>query len=242
MLNGRGIRYSLEQRVGDPAWALARLADEVDARYIVVGTREAGIRGSIREFFNGSVAVHLAHRQHRPVIVVPLAPVPGSGKSAVGGPAGIVAPGARTSPLALTSCSSSSGGVGGHSRAVPAVVGHPRCGRHPGGNLRHQRRRAPSSRLAAQALALRGPDTGQQAHGCGSSLGTGILGGFTTYSAFAVDADGLIVADRPGASILYALATILVGAAASVAGIALGAWLGRMRAARRGAHPPEPAP
>lgn len=80
VLNGRGIRYSLEQRVGDPAWALARLADEVDARYIVVGTREAGIRGSIREFFNGSVAVHLAHRQHRPVIVVPLAPVPGSGK------------------------------------------------------------------------------------------------------------------------------------------------------------------
>ena len=80
VLERRGIRYTLEQRAGDPAWALARLADEVDARYIVVGTREAGIRGSIREFFNGSVAVHLAHRQHRPVIVVPLAPVPGSGK------------------------------------------------------------------------------------------------------------------------------------------------------------------
>ncbi len=80
VLDGRGIRYSLEQRAGDPAWALARLADEVDARYIVVGTREAGLRGSIREFFNGSVAVHLAHRQHRPVVVVPLAPVTGSGR------------------------------------------------------------------------------------------------------------------------------------------------------------------
>jgi CrcB protein len=92
-----------------------------------------------------------------------------------------------------------------------------------------------------EALALRGPDTGGRLR-MRLFAGTGILGGFTTYSAFAVDADGLIVADRPGASILYALATILFGAAASVAGIALGAWLGRMRAARRGARPPEPAP
>lgn len=80
VLDKLGVRYSLEQLAGDPSWALARLADQVDARYIVVGTREAGLRGSIREFFNGSIAVHLAHRQHRPVIVVPLAPVTGDGK------------------------------------------------------------------------------------------------------------------------------------------------------------------
>ncbi|WP_158867482.1 universal stress protein [Leifsonia sp. AG29] len=77
VLDGRGVPYSLQQLAGDPAWSLARLADDIDARYIVVGTREAGLRGSLREFFNGSVAVHLAHRQHRPVIVVPLAPVAG---------------------------------------------------------------------------------------------------------------------------------------------------------------------
>jgi hypothetical protein len=29
----------------------------------------------MQEFFGGSVAVHLAHRQHRPVVVIPLAPV-----------------------------------------------------------------------------------------------------------------------------------------------------------------------
>jgi nucleotide-binding universal stress UspA family protein len=80
VLEGRGIPYVLKQLAGDPAWALSRLADELDVRYIVVGTREAGLRGSLREFFNGSVAVHLAHRQHRPVIVVPLAPVPGAQK------------------------------------------------------------------------------------------------------------------------------------------------------------------
>lgn len=80
VLAGRGIPYTLRQLAGDPAWALSRLADELDVRYIVVGTREAGLRGSLREFFNGSVALHLAHRQHRPVMVVPLAPVPGAQK------------------------------------------------------------------------------------------------------------------------------------------------------------------
>ena len=74
VLEPKGVRYTLEQLAGDPAWALTRLADEIDARYIVVGTREAGFRGSLREFFNGSVAVHLAHRQHRPIVVVPLSP------------------------------------------------------------------------------------------------------------------------------------------------------------------------
>jgi CrcB protein len=102
-----------------------------------------------------------------------------------------------------------------------------------------------------EALALRGTDTGGRLR-MRLFAGTGILGGFTTYSALAVDADGLMVADRLGSGLLYAVATILVGALASVAGIALGARLGRMRAARRrphaplqprpGAHPQPPEP
>ena len=92
-----------------------------------------------------------------------------------------------------------------------------------------------------EALALRGPDTGRRRR-LRLFAGTGILGGFTTYSAFAVDADGLIVAHQPGLSILYAAATIVVGALASVAGIALGAALGRMRAAHRPEAEPEPTP
>jgi nucleotide-binding universal stress UspA family protein len=80
VLDGRGVPYSLLQLAGDPAWALSRQAEDMDARYIVVGTREAGLRGSLREFFNGSIAAHLTHRQHRPVIVVPLNPVPGAQK------------------------------------------------------------------------------------------------------------------------------------------------------------------
>jgi len=29
----------------------------------------------MREFLNGSIAAHLAHRQRRPVVVIPLSPV-----------------------------------------------------------------------------------------------------------------------------------------------------------------------
>ena len=61
-------------------------------------------------------------------------------------------------------------------------------------------------------------------------VGTGVLGGFTTYSSFAVDTDGLIVASNIGGSIAYAIATLVVGALASLAGIALGTTIGRRRA------------
>ncbi|KQV06160.1 universal stress protein [Leifsonia sp. Root112D2] len=73
------VSWSTRALVGDPAHALGRLADALDAEAIVVGTRDTGIRAGIQEFFSGSVAVHLAHRQHRPVIVIPLTPVDGEG-------------------------------------------------------------------------------------------------------------------------------------------------------------------
>lgn len=75
-----GVRWSVRALAGGPAQELARLAEELDAAMIVVGTRDPGIRGSLHEFFNGSVAVQLAHRQHRPVVVVPLHPVGAEGE------------------------------------------------------------------------------------------------------------------------------------------------------------------
>ena len=71
-LDGCGVDWTLRQLVGDPALAIKKLADEVKARLIVVGTRKRGLGESIREFFTGSVAVRLAHRQTRPVLVVPI--------------------------------------------------------------------------------------------------------------------------------------------------------------------------
>ncbi|TFD71453.1 universal stress protein [Cryobacterium gelidum] len=76
LLDGRGFTWSTRALVGDPAQALGDLADTLNAAMIVVGTREATLRASLQEFINGSVAVQLAHRQHRPVVVIPLAPVP----------------------------------------------------------------------------------------------------------------------------------------------------------------------
>lgn len=75
ILDARGAAWATRALAGDPARALGHLADTLDAVMIVVGTREATVLGSLQEFFAGSVAVHLAHRQHRPVVVIPLAPV-----------------------------------------------------------------------------------------------------------------------------------------------------------------------
>jgi len=75
VLDGRNVAWSTRAVAGDPARALAHLADTLDAAMIVVGTRDRGVRASVQEFFGGSVAAHLAHRQGRPVVVIPLAPV-----------------------------------------------------------------------------------------------------------------------------------------------------------------------
>ena len=76
-LEGTGLTWTARQLVGDPALAIKQLAGKLDAQLIVIGTRKRGIGESIREFFTGSVAARLAHRQHRSILVVPLdEPVP----------------------------------------------------------------------------------------------------------------------------------------------------------------------
>lgn len=72
ILDGHDISWTVRQLVGDPALAIKHLAEQVDAKLLVVGTRKRGIGESIREFFTGAVAARLAHRQHRPILVVPL--------------------------------------------------------------------------------------------------------------------------------------------------------------------------
>lgn len=64
--------WSLRLLGGDPAKALARVADEVDARLLVVGTRQKGFAPALEELLAGSVAAKLAHEQDRAVVVVPV--------------------------------------------------------------------------------------------------------------------------------------------------------------------------
>ncbi|WFR66100.1 universal stress protein [Curtobacterium flaccumfaciens] len=78
-ISGIAARYDvslrLEARAGNPDHTLATIAEEENASLIVVGTQDGGVRRAVHDFFNGSVAAHLAHRQHRPVVVVPIDPV-----------------------------------------------------------------------------------------------------------------------------------------------------------------------
>jgi nucleotide-binding universal stress UspA family protein len=69
-----GVRWSMRELVGVAADALMEVADDVGALMIVVGARPGGFRGALRQVFTGSVALRLAHRQYRPVVVVPTAP------------------------------------------------------------------------------------------------------------------------------------------------------------------------
>jgi len=79
-----------------------------------------------------------------------------------------------------------------------------------------------------ETLVRRGPDAGRR-RGLRVLLGTGVLGGFTTYSALATDT-GLLLADNNlSAALLYAGGTVLLGALATWLGILGSAALHRRR-------------
>lgn len=65
-LSGTDVPWTYHEEYGDPAARLARLADEVDAAYIVIG---ASHRGWLH--VGGSVPKRLVRLQPRPVVVVP---------------------------------------------------------------------------------------------------------------------------------------------------------------------------
>ena len=75
MVDPSGVPWQFRYLAGRPARALTHLARAVDAAVIVVGTRAPGMREGLRQFIDGSLAVHLSHHQHRPVLVVPLSVV-----------------------------------------------------------------------------------------------------------------------------------------------------------------------
>lgn len=70
------VPVSFRQVCGDPVLAISRLAAELNAEMIVVGSRGRSLRSTIKELFGGSIAAHLVHRQSRPVLVVPTAITP----------------------------------------------------------------------------------------------------------------------------------------------------------------------
>ena len=80
--------------------------------------------------------------------------------------------------------------------------------------------------LLLEALLGSGPDAGRH-RSLRLLLGTGFCGGFTTYSALATATAVLLLDRRSSEALLYAAATLVVGALATWAGIALGAVAAR---------------
>ena len=72
----------------------------------------------------------------------------------------------------------------------------------------------------AEKHALFGPDTRL-------FLFTGLLGGFTTFSAFGLDALYLLRRGDVAMAVLYALASVAVGLLAAWAGMRLAGWMPR---------------
>ncbi|KTR41398.1 membrane protein [Curtobacterium oceanosedimentum] len=86
--------------------------------------------------------------------------------------------------------------------------------------------------LLLETLAHAGPDTGRR-RALRLFVGTGVLGGFTTYSTLADDTARLLDVGRWGAGTGYALLSVVLGLVAAAAG----AWIAGARRSR-GARDP----
>lgn len=82
--------------------------------------------------------------------------------------------------------------------------------------------------LLLETLLRLGPDDGAR-RTLRLLLGTGFLGGYTTYSTFAVGAVQLLQEGQHSTGWSYALGTVILGALATTAGIVVGSVIGRGR-------------
>ena len=77
---GQEMPWHFRYLAGRADRALTHLARAVDAAAFVVGTH-VGSHHRIADFVNGSVSMQLSHRQHRPVVVVPVSVVDWEGRA-----------------------------------------------------------------------------------------------------------------------------------------------------------------
>ena len=77
-------------------------------------------------------------------------------------------------------------------------------------------------------LARTGEDAGWR-RSVRLGVGTGMLGGYTTYSTFAVEVHSLLGAGSTWTGTIYAAGTVLAGVAAAALGLLLARWLVRAR-------------
>ena len=82
-----------------------------------------------------------------------------------------------------------------------------------------------------EALVRRGPET-RRAQRLRLALGTGVLGGFTTFSSLAIEIERLVADGRVALGLGYGVASVVLGFGLCLAGVAVAARQHRWRAGR----------
>lgn len=85
--------------------------------------------------------------------------------------------------------------------------------------------------LLLESLALRGTDGGHR-RTARLLVGTGMLGGFTTYSTFTVEIQQMLRSGEVLAGVGYGVGSVLLGVAAAAAGVSLSARVHGRRTSR----------
>lgn len=101
-----------------------------------------------------------------------------------------------------------------------AAIGNPDSSEFPTATFAINLAGAFGLSVLIETLALRGADVGRR-RALRLLLGTGLLGGFTTYSALAVQTETLLYEGDAAVALTYALGTVMLGFIASLAGITL---------------------
>lgn len=85
-----------------------------------------------------------------------------------------------------------------------------------------------------EGLARTGDDVGLR-KAVRLGVGTGVIGGFTTYSTFAVEVDRLLGGGSAVLGVVYAVVSVVAGLGCAAAGISLARWASTRSRRRRSA-------
>lgn len=133
-------------------------------------------------------------------------------------------PGASPAPLLLSTLLVFIGGCLGTGLRILLSDLIPHAGSIPLGILTINVTGSFALGILLESLSLRGPDTGLRRQ-LRFFAGTGLIGGYTTYSTLATDSALLLDSGLATAAIFYALFSVLAGLGAGLAGIFAGRLL-----------------